>query len=94
MSVLNIKDYIYRELSLDEQKIALDFIGYLEENNMIFLKDNCVKELAWKYVDRCGHCGSCSGGRSKVVFGKEFNDICGCTIRVDNPTYEDLFSKY
>lgn len=49
-----------------------------------------IKETAWKHIDRCGHCGSCGGGRHKVIFGKEFNDVCGCTFRVDNPDPEDL----
>lgn len=49
-----------------------------------------IKETAWKYVDRCGNCGSCGGGRRKVIFGKEFNDVCGCTFRVDNPDTDDL----
>ena len=49
-----------------------------------------IKETAWKYVDHCNRCGSCGGGRRKVVFGKEFDDVCGCTFRIDNPKYEDL----
>jgi len=52
--------------------------------------DSAVKEVAWKHVDHCGHCGSCGGGRHKFVFGKEFNDVCGCTFRIDNPNSEDL----
>ena len=52
--------------------------------------DDEVKELAWKYVDHCGHCGSCGGGRHKVIFGKEFDEVCGCTFRIDNPKEEDL----
>lgn len=143
MTELSIKDYIYRELSADEQEIAMDFVRFLEADNMTFFKDNCecwkdkiyywvklddecicfiaikdpdekenhwtvwsadmgsewlgnslvektIKELGWKHVDHCGHCGSCSGGRRKVIFGKEFSDVCGCTFRVDNPTAEDL----
>ena len=143
MSNLSIKDYICKELTLTEQQIALDFIGYLEGKNLTFYKDNCVcwkdkiyywvqlgekcvcfiaikdpdepenhwtvwsddigsewlekypvdaktKERAYKHVDHCGHCGSCGGGRHKVIFGKEFDDVCGCTFRVDNPTFADL----
>lgn len=52
--------------------------------------DNNIKELAWKYIDHCGHCGSCGGGQRKVVFGREFKAVCGCTFRVDNPSFEDL----
>lgn len=49
-----------------------------------------IKELAWKYIDHCGHCGSCGGGQRKVIFGREFKAVCGCTFRVDNPSKEDL----
>ncbi|MBQ8555214.1 MAG: hypothetical protein IJ438_04985 [Clostridia bacterium] len=52
--------------------------------------DDQIKELAWKHIDHCGHCGSCGGGQRKVVFGREFKAVCGCTFRVDNPNKEDL----
>ena len=143
MQEISIEEYIDRELSSEEQKVAKDFIAYLKEKNLVFYKDNCdywkdkiyywvksgdecicfiainnpdeknnhwtvwsadmgsewleeasvddeVKELAWKYVDHCGHCGSCGGGRHKAIFGKEFDDVCGCTFRMDNPKLEDL----
>lgn len=139
----SIEYYIQRELSLDEQKVALEFVSFLKENNLSFYKDNgaywkdkiyywvkqeddlaCfiaiknpdeesnhwtiwsadmdaewfeneeisdeIKETAWKYVDHCKDCRSCGGGRQKVIFGKEFNDVCGCTFRIDNPKMEDL----
>ena len=52
--------------------------------------DDLVRELAWKHVDRCGHCGSCGGGRRKIIFGKVFEDVCGCTFRADNPDSDDV----
>ena len=52
--------------------------------------DKEIKEHVWKSVDHCGHCGSCSGGRTKVIFGKEFNAVCGCTFRINNPDRLDL----
>lgn len=143
MSELNIDEYIDRELSAEEQNVAIEFVRFLKENHLEFYKDNCdywkdkiyywvksghadvcfiairnpeeknnhwtvwsadmgsewledvivdqeTKELAWKYVGHCGHCGSCGGGRRKVIFGKEFDDVCGCTFRIDNPKQEDL----
>ena len=143
MTELNIKDHICRELSSEEQEIALDFVAYLENNGLTFYKDNsdcwknkiyywckynndCVcfisikdpdepqnfwtvwsddiksewfnkydvddeiKELAWKHIDHCGNCGSCRGGRRKVIFGREFKAVCGCTFRVYNLSIEDL----
>lgn len=52
--------------------------------------DDKIKETAYKHIDFCGKCGSCGGGRKKIVFGKEFNGVCGCTFRTDNPNKEDL----
>lgn len=137
-----IEDYITENLSSDDQKIALDFVDFLYNNNLSFekdngywkdkiyylikLKDKCVcfiaikdpdekenrwtvwsddmdsaflenykideklKDLAWKHVDTCGNCGSCGGGRHKIIFGKSFNNVCGCTFRFDNPDFEVL----
>ena len=52
--------------------------------------ENELKEIALKHVDTCGNCGSCGGGKPKVIFGKEFDRVCGCTFRVDNPDEKDL----
>lgn len=142
MDELKIEDYISNELSLDDQKIALDFVEYLKNNEMEFVKDNgywkdklyylikyitkyvCfiaiknpneednhwtvwsddmgsnwpekfsiekeLKDTGWKYIDFCCNCGSCSGGRHKLIFGKEFDNVCGCTFRIDNPNAEAL----
>lgn len=54
------------------------------------LVDDNIKENAWKYVDHCDCCGSCGGGRHKIIFGKKFDDVCGCTFRIDNPKYDDI----
>ena len=142
MDERKIQDYICEELSLDDQKIALDFIECLKKNEIEFIKDNgywkdkiyylikfkskCVcyiaikdpdekdnlwsiwsddmgsnwleeiplekgiKETAWKHIDFCGNCGSCGGGKRKVIFGKEFDNVCGCTFRIDNPDSDAL----
>lgn len=54
------------------------------------IADTHVKDVAWKYVDHCGNCGSCGGGKTKNIFGKAFDDVCGCTFRVDNATQSDF----
>ena len=54
------------------------------------ISDYNIKNTAWKYIDFCGHCGSCGGGKRKAVFGKEFSEVCGCTFRIDNPKQSDL----
>lgn len=54
------------------------------------LVDCKLKEAALKYVNHCVHCNSCGGGKTKILFGKEFHGVCGCTFRIDNPTPKDL----
>ena len=142
MDEREIQNYIYDELPLNDQKIALDFVEYLKDNEMEFVKDNgywkdkiyylikfstesvCyiaikdpdekdnhwtiwsddmgsnwlvelpleerIKETAWRHIDFCGNCGSCGGGRCKVIFGKEFENVCVCTFRIDNPDSDAL----
>ncbi len=65
----------------------------------VYLNDNSVdentKQVAFNNVDECGRCGSCGGGKSKIIFGREFDAVCGCTFRIDNPQLSDLpFIKY
>lgn len=52
--------------------------------------DDTLKKSAWEHVDLCGKCGSCGGGRKKIIFGKTFDNVCGCTFRFDNPDSNDL----
>lgn len=51
---------------------------------------DAIKNVGWKYVDHCGNCGSCEGGKRKVIFGKIFERVCGCTFRVDNAVQDDF----
>ena len=49
-----------------------------------------IKNIGWRWVDLCGNCGSCDGGKEKVIFGKSFPSVCGCTFRIDNAVQTDL----
>ena len=49
-----------------------------------------IKSIAWQYIDYCVNCGSCGGGKHKIVFGKNFEKVCRCTFRVNNPKANDL----
>ena len=60
--------------------------GFMEDYPI----ENVLKEMAWKYVDSCSNCGSCSGGNRKMIFGREFDRVCGCTFRIDNSNQEGL----
>lgn len=96
------KDKIYYHLKFNGEFVG--FVAVKDpdepENLWTVWSDNCkafesgniddkVKETAYKHIDFCGKCGSC-GGRKKIIFGKEFNKVCGCTFRTDNPNKEDL----
>ena len=63
--------------------MSSDFLSIQEE-------DVSLKQSAWTHVDLCGKCGSCGGGRKKIIFGKTFDNVCGCTFRFDNPNSNDL----
>ncbi|MBQ8393885.1 MAG: hypothetical protein IJX51_09010 [Clostridia bacterium] len=52
--------------------------------------ENELKQTAWDHVGKCGSCGSCSGGKPKIIFGKRYPRVCGCTFRIDNPDNDDL----
>ena len=49
------------------------------------LQEKPIREIAWKNVDICAHCGSCGGGTRKRIFGKEFDNVCRTPLRFVNP---------
>jgi ribosomal-protein-alanine N-acetyltransferase len=53
-----------------------------------FLLDDKTKEIAHANLDFCGNCGSCSGGTSKKIFGKPFENVCRTVFKFDNPSDE------
>ena len=46
-----------------------------------------IKQIGWAHVNHCSHCGSCNGGKEKIIFGKAFRQVCGCTFRIDNASF-------
>ena len=97
------KDKIYYWVKLNDECIC--FIAIKDpdepENLWTIWSDDCnsyeadileddIKRVGWEHIDFCGHCGSCDGGKQKTVFGKVFNDVCGCTFRIDNPATNEL----
>ena len=52
-----------------------------------FPLDEHTKEIAFKHIDF----GTCGGGLTVKLFGKEFSPVCnGTTFRFDNPDYISL----
>lgn len=57
--------------------------------------ENCrlndeLLESAWKNVDYCVHCGSCSGGTRKTILGKGFDNVCRTVLRFINPDKQEF----
>lgn len=53
------------------------------------IKDE-FREAAWRNVDYCVHCGSCSGGTQKTIFGKKFDNVCRTSMRFTNPDLKEF----
>ena len=52
-----------------------------------FPLDEHIKDIAWNHVDF----GTCGGGITVKLFGKEFTPVCnGTTLRFNNPYTEEL----
>jgi len=54
-----------------------------------------LKEFAWAHVNICTSCGGSSGcgsqpGRTKIIFGKEFKNICTSDVAFWNPDTDAL----
>lgn len=98
------KDKIYYHIKFYDEIIAYISIKdpdepgnlwtvWLNDNNEAFNDSRVepdIKNAAWKHIDFCARCGSCSGGKKKTVFGKVFEGVCFLTFRIDNPTARDL----
>ena len=97
------KDKIYYWVKLGNECVCFIAIADPDEPNNLWTvwSDDCkayadasvsdeIKNVGWQYVDHCGNCGSCGGGKEKVIFGRRFPSVCGCTFRIDNAKQEDL----
>jgi len=50
-----------------------------------------MKEITWAHVNYCGNCGAgCSPGSRKVIFGKDFDNVCGSVMAFCDPDAEAL----
>lgn len=97
------KDKIYNWVKFKDACVAFIAIKDSDEpenlwtiwsDDSLAYEDSSVKDeikiIAWKHIDHCGNCGSCGGGKRKVIFGKSFEKVCGCTFRVDNAQSGDM----
>jgi len=131
MTSKRIEDIFTEVLTGDVLKNALDFAGFLNDNEInltdqhaMHYKGECVcyvdtsseshswiiwtegdysrehenfpigertKEIAWANVMECGNCDgfSCSPGKTKMILGKEFANICNA----DNVNMTFMFTN-
>lgn len=90
---LKFKDKFVGYISVKDPDEPENLWTVWSDDNKAFETENVdlkIKEEAEKHIDFCCNCGSCAGGKSKTVFGKKFNGVCGCTFRIDNPNTGDL----
>ena len=55
-----------------------------------FPADEDLKEFAWAHVNICTSCGGSSGcgsqpGRTKIIFGKQFDNVCTSEVAFFDP---------
>ena len=97
------KDKIYYHVKYNDKCVCFIAIADIEEPNNLWTVwsedslsyangsiDEDIKSVGWNHVDHCGNCGSCGGGKEKIIFGKCFPRVCGCTFRVDNAGLGEL----
>jgi len=54
-------------------------------------EDERMKEIAWAHVNFCGSCGGdCKPGMRKIIFGREFNNVCHAVMAFRDPDAEAL----
>lgn len=53
------------------------------------LNDTLIR-IGHENIDYCGFCGACGGGKSRTILGRDFDNVCNCTFRFDNPTAREL----
>jgi len=63
---------------------------YSSEHKDVPIDEN-MKKIAWANVNTCASCGcDCSPGKRKVIFGKEFDNVCGAVMAFYMPNAETL----
>lgn len=92
------KDKICYHLKFNNECIALISIKEPDKtwtiwlNNLKFFNkdniDNKIKNITWQNTTFCYH--FCDGRNKKNIFGKNFDEVYGCALRIDNPDINDL----
>lgn len=85
--------YILVNATDDEKRFA-PLTVWTDDSNLHWysecnLQDN-VKNTAVGHIDICEKCGACGGGCAKIIFGKQYDNVCRTTFRFINPDSEEL----
>jgi len=67
----------------------VNFLPTAWENNCASIHEH-TKKILWANVRPCEitGCGDCSPGISKMLFGKEFSNLCKCFLGIYDPDAE------
>jgi hypothetical protein len=93
------EDKLYWVVKYKDETVCQIFVNGYEEGHWVVWSDDSganpfsdspldeqTKEVAWKNVGHCGGGGCCRDtGTRKVIFGKEFDNVCLAILRFDNP---------
>ena len=96
------EDKLYWIVKYKDKTVCQIFINGYEKGDWVVWSDDSgsnpfnefplgehTKDIAWKNVGFCGGGGCCRDmGTRKVIFGKEFDNVCFTTLRFDNPNTE------
>ena len=67
---------------------------WCEDGNTDWSKTHGMDEelinIGCSRIDFCGFCHSCGGGKDRTILGRNFENVCNCTFRIDNPTAKEL----
>ena len=78
----------------DDEKEFVPLTIWSDDSGSEWYKDRKLNEnmekIAVRHIDYCVHCGSCSGGKSKIIFGKKYENVCRTTFRFINPSLSDF----
>ena len=78
-------------LLVDRKNWTIWTEGEYDQDRSDIPMDARMKAIAWVNVSRCVSCGnSCSPGNTKIIFGKEFANVCNAVMMFQNPDAETL----
>lgn len=94
--IVNYKDQSVCYVLISDDKDKESWIIWSDDSGSNCFADYKInitlQEIGWKHIDFCGKCCGCDspGGKTKRVFGKDFDNVCRTTMKFINPNKEEL----